>query len=474
MAATTVWAMPFTTWPGLALSAIPGPSSTPRPCGSSVTAMAAPCAASPTASSPCSLPCSVTKPSTTQPGLMPPTPSPHDSKPPSTNGGESEVTEGRSLAPRERARIDVLAVRFPGAFAFGQAFDGGSQLSFPVKGKHQDAVGADDDCRVAHAGSQDGGVREDEIAVFIGSAPDLAHRPPAPHVAPPRPQRHSPHAGGFLHDCVVNGHRGHFRVGAARCFVVAFAQPAAVALDLLHERARNPASLGEKAGGTENEDPGVPEVAGANECLRLLARGFFDEPDRLHSFSPACGELQVSVVCFRPAGRSGEDYGGRRFGDPRRERQQPAERLIVGKRLVRRNGGGHRVAVALELKGRGEKRRPGVAPAGLEDDAVRRQSLELRENQVSMLLRGGHEDVFGQWEEPLEGLGEKTLLREKRQELLGTLFARERPQPRPASAGQQECPHRISTRGLGPGSRSNFILVFTPISTPIVRPPEQG
>src|SRR6266540_4983495 len=94
MAATTVWAMPFTTGPGLALSAIPGPSSTTRPCGSSVTAMAAPCAASPTASSPCSLPCSVTKPSTTQPGLMPPTPSPHDSKPPSTNGGESEVTEG--------------------------------------------------------------------------------------------------------------------------------------------------------------------------------------------------------------------------------------------------------------------------------------------------------------------------------------------------------------------------------------------
>src|SRR5450756_2333194 len=86
--------MPSTTGPGSAPSAIPGPNTTTKPCDNSGTATAAPCAASLTASSPCSLPCSVTKPSTTQPGLTPPNPSPHDSKHPFTNGGESEVTEG--------------------------------------------------------------------------------------------------------------------------------------------------------------------------------------------------------------------------------------------------------------------------------------------------------------------------------------------------------------------------------------------
>src|SRR5437867_85623 len=86
--------MPSTTGPAPAPSAIPEPNTTTRPCDGSGTATAAPCAASLTASSHGSSPCSVTKPSTTQPGLSPQTTSPHDSQYPFTNGGESEVTEG--------------------------------------------------------------------------------------------------------------------------------------------------------------------------------------------------------------------------------------------------------------------------------------------------------------------------------------------------------------------------------------------
>src|SRR6202162_4792520 len=110
MAATTVWAMPSTTGPGLAPSAIPGPNTTTRPCDRSGTVTAAPYAASPTASSPCSLPCSVTKPSMTKPGLTPPTPSPHDTKYSLYKRWGVQSHRGRRLAPRKasRSEADVL------------------------------------------------------------------------------------------------------------------------------------------------------------------------------------------------------------------------------------------------------------------------------------------------------------------------------------------------------------------------------
>src|SRR6202162_5793470 len=105
--------MPSTTGPGLAPSVIPGPNTTTRPCDRSVTATAAPYAASLIASSPCSLPCSVTKPSTTLHGLTPPTPSPHDHKHSLYKRWGVRSNRGRRLAPREasRSEADVLEVR---------------------------------------------------------------------------------------------------------------------------------------------------------------------------------------------------------------------------------------------------------------------------------------------------------------------------------------------------------------------------
>src|SRR5206468_10967992 len=96
--------MPSTTGPAPAPSAIPEPNTTTRPCDGSGTATAAPCAASLTVSSHGSPPCSVTKRSTTQPGLSPQTPSPHDSQYPFTNGGESDVTEGGASGRGSTAR----------------------------------------------------------------------------------------------------------------------------------------------------------------------------------------------------------------------------------------------------------------------------------------------------------------------------------------------------------------------------------
>src|ERR1700693_5284854 len=102
--------MPSTTGLGLAPSVIPGPNTTTRPCDRSVTATAAPYAASLIASSPCSLPCSVTKPSTTLHGLTPPTPSPHDHKHSLYKRWGVRSNRGRRLAPREasRSEADVL------------------------------------------------------------------------------------------------------------------------------------------------------------------------------------------------------------------------------------------------------------------------------------------------------------------------------------------------------------------------------
>src|ERR1700693_472371 len=104
--------MPSTTGLGLAPSVIPGPNTTTRPCDRSVTATAAPYAASLIASSPCSLPCSGTKPSTTLHGLTPPTPSPHDHKHSLYKRWGVRSKRGTRLAARERARSarDVLAV----------------------------------------------------------------------------------------------------------------------------------------------------------------------------------------------------------------------------------------------------------------------------------------------------------------------------------------------------------------------------
>ena len=217
------------------------------------------------------------------------------------------------------------------------------------------------------------------------------------------------------------------------------------------------AQFGEEAARAEQEHAAVPVViALLDELLRAIQRRLLDEALdflRLRGAEPGTRfDLQIAVAGFRARRLDAESDDIALVGRLDRRLHRFCKRLRISDRMVGRHHEGDRVRTELlvdemsgDRSGRGSiaavrfEQQRGVADAG---------GAQLLGDHEAVLRRADHHrpdrllDLVAAQHRVLEQAGGA----QQRQELLGMLLARQRPQPRAAATGQQ---YRHDDAGLG-------------------------
>ena len=296
------------------------------------------------------------------------------------------------------------------------------------------------------------------VAVAVLRA-DLPQGVPCPDV---RPAGVEPDDGGkrlpvtraprpdALHDRVVDRIL-RARLERARVDVVeipvALPLPVCPLAGAQHVRPQAPERL-EPDRAADRENPAVPQVGpGSGVALRRFGIRFLDERiDPVGGRSKPGGKLgpgpHIAVAGLRRRGWNPE-------GDhpaPRRERRAAAHRLVKGGPVGDDMIGGHHQQHRVALRGgmqRGEGQRRGRAAARrLEDDCprLRPDPAQLIGHQKAILLVAQQQrcGIERQALEPPRRFLEQAQLPVQRQQLLGVLLARQRPQARAGAAAEYD------------------------------------
>ncbi|MND79398.1 hypothetical protein D3C80_711370 [compost metagenome] len=212
----------------------------------------------------------------------------------------------------------------------------------------------------------------------------------------------------------------------------------------------------EVAAGAEQEHAAVPEVvAGLDELRGALRIGLLDEPgdaaDPIRQIGVGFG-ANVAVAGFRPARRHAEQHHLTVLGSDAGEGHRLLEGLLVFQHMI---GGEHQqqfvAAVVDQLQGGDAHRRCGIAAEGFEQDRLggEAQFGELILDDEAVVLVADQQRRLHAFErQALERLLEQRVLAGEDEELLGELPARKRPEPRAATARENDGNHGVSPVGI--------------------------
>ena len=206
--------------------------------------------------------------------------------------------------------------------------------------------------------------------------------------------------------------------------------------------------------GAEHEDPGIPgvrrilEVPPGGRGVRLLHERFHREHPRRLLRSPP----QIPVAGLRTRGLDPERQQIAVLAGARSESEGVAEGIRTPHVMIagQHHQGGGAVLAQRVHAGKPDRGR-GIARHRLDDQMRRRQIGKRCAHAFDVILAAHHPRALARAERrnPRERLRDQGPLRHQRQELLGLLHPRERPEPRPAAAGenhrvQAHCPSRAS------------------------------
>ena len=199
----------------------------------------------------------------------------------------------------------------------------------------------------------------------------------------------------------------------------------------------------------EHEIARVPQIALGEITRRGLGVGLFDKPfDREQAWSERRAGADVAVLGRRPRRLDAEHDdpillgGGAAKGADLGERRRIGDDVVGGKR----DDDGAIIA-RQRVAGAGGDRRTGIAPRRLEQDVgLGADGGKLLGDEEAVLTVGHHDRPSKQSRigDPAHGLLEGRQRAEQRQELLGPVLARRRPQPRAGAAAHDQGDDRLS------------------------------
>ncbi|MNO61273.1 hypothetical protein D3C76_519170 [compost metagenome] len=207
--------------------------------------------------------------------------------------------------------------------------------------------------------------------------------------------------------------------------------------------------LFEEATGAEQEHAAVPEIAtGLDEFIgAFLVRFFHELGDPAHAFGQQCiiDRLDVAVAGFRLGRRHAEQHHLATLGCHGGQGQGALQGFLVVDDVV---GGQHQhqlvTAFADQFHGGDGHGRCGIAAEGFHQNAL---GLQLQVGQLlvddeAVVLVADHDGRVHPIEyQAGEGLLEQGVFAGQGQELLGELLARQRPQTRTATTGEDYWDH---------------------------------
>ena len=359
------------------------------------------------------------------------------------------ITRGSPRYARRHVLLEPGEVRcegdapLRGLFLSTQTLDRRAQLSLAIEGHHQDPSGPTTIAVSRRPGATTGASERMRLPESSDTPANVADRLPAADVAPPRSQRHGPDVPGALHDGIIDGHVGKGLPGGAGAIRILLPETFPVLAHGVHEAGRHPARLGQEARRPEDEDAGVPivpsrfkkrpslgEVRLLGETRDVITVGY------LRAF-----DFKITEFGVGPRGRHREDDDGRRVTEPGRGVHRRPEGLRVRHSVVRRDRGGDRVAIRLEVERASKDGGRGIAAEGLEEDPLGRDVGQLLADERRVGLGGRYEDLGRERRDPVARVREQAPGRDERQELLGPRRRRERPQAGSAAPREKKDAH---------------------------------
>ena len=277
------------------------------------------------------------------------------------------------------------------------------------------------------------------------------HRLPGADIRPAIRHRHHRRARGALHHRVVDRFRRSAResVGAERDEAEIGARRRERGRDRGGAVRLEAVIFVEQEARAEHEIARVPQIALNQVSRGGLGVGLFDEPfDREQAGTQRRAGADVTVFGCRPRRLDAEHHdpillgggagGGADFGECTR----------IGDDVVGGKGDDDGAIIARQrIAGAGGDRRAGIAPRRLEQDiGLGADGGKLLGNEELVLTVGHHDRPSKQARigDPAHSFLEGRQRAEQRQELLGPVLARRRPQPRAGAAAHDQGDDRLS------------------------------
>ena len=195
----------------------------------------------------------------------------------------------------------------------------------------------------------------------------------------------------------------------------------------------------------EQEHAGIPDIAPVVDVgLRRRQVGLLDETaDAVAALGQFLAAGDVAIPDFRPIGVDAERHQPILVGQHRGPSHRVAEcNLILDQVIGGKNQHGRLRVIGQQVQRRNGDRRRGIARHRFQQDATMRHPdlLELLTDHETMVLaaNGDRRLHIRQRVRAQHGLLVQRTITDQRQELLGLVLSRQRPQPGPAAAAEND------------------------------------